>query len=70
MGENKMRAVEIPNADQFSLGPARDLFDMDPNLQQFDVAPDGKRFLVQKRAGEATAPPLNLVLNWEKLAEK
>ncbi len=70
VGENKMRTVEIPNADQFSLGPARELFDMDPNLPQFDVAPDGKRFLVQKRAGEATAPPLNLVLNWEKLAEK
>ncbi len=70
VSENKMRAVEIADPGQFSLGQARDLFDMDPSLSDFDVAPDGKRFLVQKRAGGAAAPPLNMVLNWEKLVEK
>ncbi len=68
-GGNKLRAVEITNAEQFSLGPTHDLFALDANLQQFEVAPDGKRFLIQ-RAGPGASPPISLVLHWEKLAEK
>ena len=68
-GGNKLRAVEITNAEQFSLGPTHDLFPLDANLQQFEVAPDGKRFLIQ-RAGPGASPPISLVLHWEKLVEK
>ena len=33
------------------------------NRQQYDVAPDG-RFLINVTTGEATAPPITVILNW------
>jgi Tol biopolymer transport system component len=40
-----------------SFGPGRE--------QQYAVSPDGQRFLINASVGEATVPPLLVVLNWQ-----
>ena len=40
------------------------------NKQQYAVSPDGQRFLVNLDAGESTASPITLILNWHPMATK
>jgi hypothetical protein len=35
------------------------------DMSSYDVSSDGQRFLVNTDAGEATSPPLNVILNWD-----
>ena len=37
---------------------------------QYAVAPDGQRFLINVTVEEATAPPINVVLNWDAALKK
>ena len=39
------------------------------NRPQYAVARDG-RFLINQPVGDATAPPITLILNWRPLTEK
>jgi eukaryotic-like serine/threonine-protein kinase len=32
---------------------------------QYEVAPDGQRFLMNTRAGNVTAPPITIIMNWK-----
>jgi hypothetical protein len=47
------------------------LFDVDvvavgfSSVLEYDVTADGNRFLVDTRGGSASAPPLNVVVNWD-----
>jgi eukaryotic-like serine/threonine-protein kinase len=51
--------IGSPNA-LFTLAAAADL-----TGYSYDVMPDGQRFLVLAPAGEAEAPPMTLILNWQ-----
>jgi serine/threonine protein kinase/Tol biopolymer transport system component len=40
------------------------------SVLEYDVTADGKRFLVDTRGGSASAPPLNVVVNWDARLKK
>ena len=72
-----MSAAVNGRGPQFEVQSVRPLFQMRPRTRVrldayfYDVAPDGNRFLVNTVVeGQATAMPLNLVVNWTALLKK
>jgi dipeptidyl aminopeptidase/acylaminoacyl peptidase len=69
--DRKLIAVEVKTGTTFEAGAARPLFQTRPrehmssaDLFSYDVSADGQRFLVNTDVGEATSPPLTVILNW------
>src|SRR5262249_19061484 len=69
--DGKLMAVPVRTAPTFDADAPRALFTIhrrEPvatlDLFSYDVSPDGQRFLVNTEAGEESAPPLTVVLNW------
>jgi Tol biopolymer transport system component len=66
---NRMMAVDVMTQPTFSAGKARLLFEgqyrsTNLSLPRYDVTPDGQLFLLAKQSERATAPQINIVLNW------
>ena len=69
-----MTAVAVNAASEptprFETGAPQPLFETDIGIGsghvafQYDVTADGKRFLVARNAGSASAPLLTVVVNW------
>jgi Tol biopolymer transport system component len=69
--DNHLMAVPVRLSPAFDAGPPKALFLVrrrEPiatlDMFSYDVAADGQRFLVNTDAGEATAAPLTVVLDW------
>jgi len=66
---NRMMAVDVMTQPTLSAGKARLLFEgqyrsTNLSLPRYDVTPDGQLFLLAKQSERATAPQINIVLNW------
>jgi hypothetical protein len=68
---NWLMAVPVRLSPVFDAGPPKPLFLVrrrEPvatlDMFSYDVAADGQRFLVNTDAGEPTAAPLTVVLDW------
>ncbi len=69
--DGKLMAVAVKAGSTFEADVAKPLFQIHPrehisaaDLFSYDVSTDGQRFLVNTDVGEATSPPLTVVLNW------
>jgi Tol biopolymer transport system component len=67
----KLMALDVKEGPTFEADVPRPLFQTrrrehisSSDLFSYDVSPDGQRFLVNTDVGEATSPPLTVVLNW------
>jgi dipeptidyl aminopeptidase/acylaminoacyl peptidase len=65
--DNRLLAVPVtlePKGEPPELGTPVALFSIPP-YSPYDVAPDGQRVLISYPVGEATTPPIRLLLNWK-----
>ena len=69
--DGKLMMVDVKAGTKFEADAARPLFQThrrehisSADLFSYDVSADGQRFLVNTDVGEATSPPLTVVLNW------
>ena len=70
--DRKLMSVAVhPISGSLELGTPRPLFTIPVTLTSsgspytYDVMPDGQRFLTIVPAGDATLPPLTVILNWQ-----
>ncbi len=69
--DQKLMAVPLKGGNGFEAGAPQPLFELDPlfpsMMGRFAYQPtaDGQRFLVLELVGGSTAPPVNVVLNWQ-----
>jgi dipeptidyl aminopeptidase/acylaminoacyl peptidase len=69
--DQKLMAVQVKSGATFEPGAPQPLFDIDPIYPPivggfaYQPTADGQRFLVLSLVGGATAPPINVVLNWQ-----
>ena len=68
--DGKLMAVPIVLAPAFQAGTPAALFSLQSSTSLFQASRDGKRFLINAIQEGAGSPPLNLLLNWDALAEK
>jgi serine/threonine protein kinase/Tol biopolymer transport system component len=59
---NKLMAVKVSGGTEFQAGPPQSLFEIEGT--NYAPGKDGQRFLVSVVTEKATAPPINVVLNW------
>ena len=66
--DNRLMSVSISlpqDGSQIQLGNPAPLFTL-PSASDYAVTPDGQRVLVNVPSGEATVPPITVVLNWRR----
>jgi len=74
--DQKLMAVQVKSGDGFEAGASQPLFALDPIFPAmmgrfaYQPAADGQRFLVLELVGGSTAPPLDVVLNWQVALKK
>jgi eukaryotic-like serine/threonine-protein kinase len=61
--DNKVNAVEIRESGSLEPGPSHELFPTSPQ-NGFAVLENGKKFLLTSLNGNASAPPIRVVINW------
>jgi len=72
--DKTLMSVEIKTGSTVEIGSPKPLFLTRvrsyeaPN--RYVVTPDGQRFLINAPAGEATAPPINVIVNWASNLKK
>jgi Tol biopolymer transport system component len=65
---NKLMAVSVTGGTEFQSGTPQPLFDIEGT--NYAVSKDGQRFLVRVVTEKASAPPINVVLNWTTQLKK
>jgi serine/threonine protein kinase len=74
--DQKLMAVPVKSGDGFEAGASQPLFELDPIFPAmmgrfaYQPAADGLRFLVLELVGGSTAPPIDVVLNWQVALKK
>ena len=74
--DQKLMAVPVKPGPGFDAGAPQALFEVDPLYSPllgsfaYQPAADGQRFLVLEVVGGSTAPPMNVVLNWQATLKK
>lgn len=69
--DQKLMAVPVKGGAIFEAGALQPLFEIDPFFSPitgafiYQPTADGQRFLVLSPVGGVTAPPINVVLNWQ-----